>query len=159
DGGQSWKIGGIVGPQCNECQVVELRDGRLMLNMRSFRGNHRRLVALSKDEGQTFAEPVEESQLIEPVCQASLIRYPGERGDLLFSNPASTKREKLTVRLSPDDGRTWPHGRLLHEGPSAYSCLAVLPDGTIACLYECGERRAYERLTLARFTRDWLTAP
>jgi len=36
DCGQTWKIGGIVGDGVNECQVVELADGSLMLNMRNY---------------------------------------------------------------------------------------------------------------------------
>ena len=63
----------------------------------------------------------------------------------------------MTVRLSYDDGKTWPVSRLLHEGPSAYSALAVLQDGTIACLYERGEKRIYESIRLARFSLGWLT--
>ena len=59
----------------------------------------------------------------------------------------------MTVRLSPDDGKTWPAALVLHPGPAAYSCLAVLPDGTVACLYERGDRRPYETITLARFPR------
>jgi sialidase-1 len=157
DGGQTWRLGGVVGPQCDESQVVELQDGSLLLNMRSYRRGNRRLVAISKDGGQTFSQPVADRQLIEPICQASILAYPGERGAILFSNPASTKREKMTVRLSRDDAKTWPHACVLHDGPSAYSCLAVLPDGTIGCLYERGEKNAYETITLARFSLDWLT--
>lgn len=157
DAGKSWKLGGVVGPKCDEAQVVELRDGRVMLNIRSYRGNHRRLVALSKDGGLTFSELHEDAHLIEPVCQGSILRYPGAQGGILFSNPASTKRERMTVRLSRDEGCSWPLSRVLHDGPSAYSCLGVLPDGTIACLYERGERSAYETITLARFTIDEFT--
>jgi len=157
DGGKTWKLGGAVGPQCDESQVVELADGRLMLNIRSNRGNNLRLVALSKDGGETFSDPVEDTALIEPVCQASILRCPGEQGGILFSNPASKKREKMTVRLSRDEGKTWPAARVLHDGPSAYSCLAVLPDGTIACLYERGEKSPYETIACARLARGSLT--
>jgi Tol biopolymer transport system component len=157
DGGKTWKIGGVVGPDCNESQVVELTDGSLMLNVRSYRGNHRRLVAVSKDGGETFSRPEEDKALVEPVCQASILRYPGAAGDVLFSNPASTKRERMTVRLSTDQGKTWAHSGVLHAGPSAYSCLAALPDGTIACLYERGDKNPSETITLARFSREWLT--
>jgi sialidase-1 len=157
DSGKSWKLGGVVGPGCNESQVVELADGSLMLNMRSYQGNNRRLVAISKDNGLTFAKPVEDAALIEPVCQASLLRSPGAKGGLLFSNPASTKREKMTVRLSRDEGKTWRIAKVLHEGPAAYSCLAVLADGSIACLYERGQKHPYETITLARFSLPWLT--
>jgi sialidase-1 len=75
---------------------------------------------------------------------------------VLFSNPASTRREKITVRLSRDEGQTWMAARVLHSGPSAYSCLAVLPDNRIACLYERGEKRNYEKITFARFPLEWV---
>jgi sialidase-1 len=156
DGAKSWKLGGVVGPGCNECQAVELADGKVMLNMRSFQRNNRRLVAVSSDGGETFSKPVEDAALVEPVCQASILRYSGEKGGILFANPASTKREKMTVRLSTDEGKTWPHGRTLFDGPAAYSCLTVLPDGRIGCLYERGAKSPYEEIVLARFSRDWL---
>jgi sialidase-1 len=95
--------------------------------------------------------------LVEPVCQASILRLPGE-GGILFSNPASTKRERMTVRLSRDDAKTWPHARALHPGPAAYSCLTVLPGGAVGCLYECGEKNPYETITFAVFSREWLAA-
>lgn len=157
DSGATWKLGGVVGPNCNECQAVQVNDGRVMLNMRSYRANNRRLIAISKDGGETFSEPVEDAALIEPVCQASVLRYP--KGGLLFSNPASKKREKMTVRLSTDEGESWSAGKELHAGPAAYSCLAVLGGGQIGCLYECGEKGAYETITLARFSLEWLSKP
>jgi sialidase-1 len=156
DGGQTWKLGGVVGPDCNECQAVELNDGSVLLNIRTYRSNNRRLIAMSSDGGLTFSKPVEHEELIEPVCQASVLRLPGQDGGILFSNPASTKREKLTVRLSRDDGKTWPVSRELESGPAAYSCLAILPHGDIACLYECGRTNPYETITFARFSRQWL---
>jgi sialidase-1 len=157
DRGKTWKLGGVVGPNCNECQVVERADGSLLLNMRSYQANNRRMVAVSKDGGETWTKPAEDPALVEPVCQASLVRLPGKKARLLFSNPASTRREKMTVRLSDDGGKTWPVSRELHAGPAAYSCLAVLPDGTLACLYERGDKKPYETITLARFSLGWLT--
>jgi sialidase-1 len=157
DGGRSWTPGGVVGPNCNESHAVELADGSVMLNMRSYQANNRRLVAISKDGGETFSKPTEDPVLIEPVCQASILRLPG--GGIAFSNPASTKREKMTVRLSRDDGKTWPHANVLHAGPAAYSCLVALPGGGIGCLYECGDKNPYETITFARFDRAWVAPP
>ncbi len=152
DAGKSWKHGNAVGPNCNECQAVELADGKVMLNMRTYRGNNHRLVAISDDGGETFSKPVEDNELIEPVCQGSILRTPGEKGGILFSNPASLKREKLTVRLSRDEGKSWPTAKVLHAGPAAYSCLTILPSGEIGCLYERGNKQPYEEIAFARFT-------
>lgn len=156
DGGATWRLGGTAGPDANECQAVELADGAVMLNMRTYRGTNRRLVALSTDGGETFGETTEDPTLIDPVCQGSILRLPD--GALVFSNPASKKREKLTVRLSTDDGKTWPHAKELHSGPAAYSCLTVLPGGDVGCLYERGQKGPYETLTFATFPRAWLSA-
>lgn len=46
---------------------------------------------------------------------------------------------------------------MLHAGPAAYSCLTILPNGEIGCLYERGDKNAYETIAFARFTLDWLT--
>jgi sialidase-1 len=161
DSGISWQLGGVVGDGYNECQVAERADGSLLLNMRSYKKQNLRGIAVSEDAGKTWSAPVEDAALVEPVCQASLIALDAPSKDskrrILFANPASTQREQMTVRLSHDDGDTWPHQRLLHAGPSAYSALAQLPSGEILCLYERGEKGPYEMLTLARFNLDWIT--
>jgi len=157
DQGKTWKAGGTVGDAWNECQVAELSEGTLMLNMRNHdRAKKERGVAVSRDGGLTWSEAKPDPALVEPVCQASLIRT-GKR--LLFSNPASTKaRARMAVRASDDDGMTWPVEKVLHEGPAAYSCLVALPDGKIGCLYECGDKKPYERIVFTRFDPAWLTS-
>jgi sialidase-1 len=162
DHGQTWRVGGAARPQMNESQVVELADGKgtLLLNMRTTSKANRRAQSLSHDGGQTWTAPKYAPELVEPRCQASVLRYNwpagNEPGRILFSNPAGTRRTNLTVRVSQDDGKSWPEGRTLYEGPSAYSCLAVLPDESIGCLYECGRTNAYEKISFARFPLAWL---
>ncbi|MCX6622808.1 MAG: sialidase family protein [Acidobacteria bacterium] len=162
DHGKNWRRGG--GPEGNmdECQVVELLDGSLMLNMRSNRKLGRRAISISRDQGQTWSPAVDDPTLVEPVCQGSIIRYgvPGgsRKAPLLFSNPAREKpddRTHLTVRLSDDEGKTWRASRLVNEGSSAYSCLAVLPDGSIGCLYEGGSKNYMEQPKFARGPVCW----
>jgi sialidase-1 len=129
--------------------VAELGDGTLMLNMRSYHGKNRRAVALSHDRGATWSELHLDNALIEPVCQASLIRT--RKGLLVFSNPADTKRTQMTVRISRDEGKTWPIAKLVYAGPAAYSSLVELRGGRIGLLYERGEKNAYERITFLAF--------
>jgi len=157
DHGKTWTLGGTTpNHQVNECEVVELADSRLMLNMRNYdRSQKKRQRAFSNDGGITWQDQGFDDTLIEPICQASIQRYSplgeNKRNVILFSNPASTKRVNMTVRASFDDGKTWPLKRSLHSGPSAYSDLAVLADGTAACLYESGKQHPYEQIVFARF--------
>ena len=173
DHGKTWQVGGTLGPESCECQVAETANGGLIINAR----NHwwrtgkkperagKRIVARSSDGGQTWSKPTLDAALIEPTCHASLLRYswPGDGtpSRLLFANPAATPtaywggpRHRLTVRLSYDDGRTWPVSRLVEPGTAAYSALARLPDGKIGVLYESG---GYRHLTFAAFDLEWLT--
>jgi sialidase-1 len=158
DHGKSWSHGEPAGELTNESQAVELGNGTVMLNMRSYHGRNRRAVSTSADGGRTWSKPVLDEMLVEPVCQASIIRHrKGSRAMLVFSNPASTRRENMTVRLSEDDGRTWPVAKTLHSGAAAYSSLVSLPDGGVGCFYESGTMSPYERLTFARMSLEWLT--
>ena len=164
DLGETWKYSTSIRPKVNECQVVELADGKgtLLMDMRSYFGRSRRTFALSSDGGATWTEPKDNAELIEPVCQASMLRYTwpedGGKSRILFSNPADEKkRRNMTVRLSYDEGKTWPVKRVLHEQDAAYSSLTALPGGEIGCLYERGQTNASEKITFARFSLSWLS--
>ena len=175
DAGKTWQAGEIAVPGGGECNIAELSDGRVMLTARNSDPRDRRAVTFSPDGAGDWS-PVEfADELLEPGCMAGFTAYSGDSGYseplLLFSNPHTTKRphknrENLTIKVSDDDGRTWPIGRVLQPGPSAYSDLAVLPDGTVLCFYESGipsSPRRYKRpwqyscLVVARFGLDWLT--
>jgi sialidase-1 len=169
DHGRTWQLGGTVNDHTDECQVVELHDGRLMINMRNYWGTEggkkdlggKRAIAVSSDGGESWSEFWHDEALVEPICQASFVKLADDvfrQAPLLFSNPASTSgRVRLTVRRSDDQGKTWPVERVIHTGPSAYSCLSILPDRSIGLLYEGGEKQAYEKLIFARFTLPWLS--
>jgi sialidase-1 len=156
DHGKTWTLGGVVGDDVNECQAVELADGSIMINMRAYRRNTRcRAVSISKDGGLSWSAITDDFTLIEPVCQGSLVRFAGDatrKASVLFSNPASQqKREKMTLRISHDEGKTWPVAKLIYTGSSAYSCLAVLPDVSVGCLYE---RDNYGKITFVRVAME-----
>ena len=165
DHGKTWYIGGVIRPKVNECQLVELQNGTLMINMRNYdRSKTTRAIATSTDGGLTFSEVTHDPVLLEPICQASFLRYTlrprHDTNRVLFSNPAHGirgKRQDMTIRLSYDEGISWPLSKLLYPGPSAYSCMTVLPDDNIACLYEAGKKSPYEKIIFTSFTLDWLT--
>jgi sialidase-1 len=152
DHGTTWKTGGVVGPKMNECQAAELSDGSVVLNMRSYRGRGCRAVATSKDGGLTFGDIIDVPELPDPTCQASLIAH---QGNLVFANAADpTKRERMTVKLSPDDGKTWSAGKVIYQKSSAYSCLGALPDGRIGLLFE---RDNYSKISFGTMALQELT--
>ncbi len=159
DHGKTWKFGAPIQPRVNECQVVELFDGKgtLLMDMRSYAKRGCRAQAESTDGGATWGPMRDAPALVEPVCQASILRW--ERKGLkpsqvlLFSNPADAKkRVNMTVRASLDNGRTWPLSHVLAAGPAAYSCLVAIDAKTAGCLYETGEAKPYERIVFAWFS-------
>lgn len=169
DHGETWTLSdNVISPGANECQVVELSDGRLLLNarMQNSRTTGERGIASSSDGGATWTELSQHSGLADPVVQASLIRLEsdGTKDLLLFSNPnvplsvERGARVNLTVRVSRDSGATWSSGRTLHSGPAAYSCLVGLDGDEAGCLYEAGESSAYESIRFARFGLEWVSA-
>lgn len=190
DGGRTWRAGSIAvpnderTPSPSEAIATELPGGRVLLLTRTRAPGHRKVATISPDGAGGWSRPELVPDLLEPVCMSGLITLPDAAGrpsaNLVHSNPDHLgvagrqarpgdrrDRRNLTIKLSRDEGATWPVSRVLEPGPSAYSDLAVLPDGTILCFYERGRPGAlrpgsrredwpYARLTLARFNRTWL---
>jgi sialidase-1 len=162
DGGESWHYGETASEEsagfANEVQFVEWGNGDVMLNARNERGEKYRKTAVSNDAGETWSATHLDPTLIDPGCQASLLRYAelkANRGDIfLFSNPASqTERKNGTIRLSFDQGKSWPIAKVLYSGSFSYSCLTPLPSGFVGCLFE---RDGMKKISFARFSVDWV---
>lgn len=174
DHGKTWQAGDLCLPNegdfgdPNETTITELSDGRVMLVSRSVSKANRKLVTTSPDGAKGWTTPVFHDQLWEPICMAGIVAHPSKPGTLIYSNPHTLnlekdgtevpagrgKRENLSIKLSRDDGKTWPINKTLEPGKSAYSDLAVLPDGTVLCLYE----RA-DSIACARFNLEWINRP
>ena len=171
DHGKTWQAGEIAVPDegdfedPNETMLAECSDGRVLLVIRNEGKVSRKILTFSSDGATGWSKPRFHEELWEPICMASLLSIPDRPGMLVFSNPHSLardaqgreipggrgKRENLSLKISYDNGTTWPVNRTLEAGRSAYSDLAVLPDGTLLCFYE-----AENRLKLARISLDWL---
>ena len=164
DGGRSWRTSEPVQVGTGEGCLAELSDGRIYYNSRAYFLDGQRRVAWSYNGGVTFQDFSTDNGLSEPLqggCNASLICVPGNRSEemdlLLFCNPAAETRERLTVRVSRDGGRSWTGAsKCIYEGPSAYSSMTASPDGTIYILFENGTYSPYEKISLARCSLEWL---
>lgn len=169
DGGETWSRAAdwASGYAPMEFCIAALPGGRISVNQRSL-GPHRKVAWLGGPDAGVAVDMRPDPNLPEPVCHAALHAVPAAAPDascLIFANPAvenrlggyreETRRE-LTVRLSDDGGRTWPHARLIDEGRSGYADLGCLPGGTILCLYENGPEHYDDRISVARFSVDWL---
>ena len=181
DQGKTWKAGDIAVPctdewiNPNETVAVELNDGRVMLNVRNESKAQRRLVTISPDGATGWSKPKFDDALLEPICMAGLVRYDhGGKSLLLFSNPhnlaradgkaqpgTNRDRKNVSVKISSDEGQTWPVNKSVEPGWSAYSDIAVTRAGTILCFYGRSSKQNFagEALALARFNLEWLMAP
>ena len=162
DHGKSWTLSSPARDNTTECSVAELKDGSLMLNIRDNRNRkdksktNGRAVSVTDDMGKTWkVHSSDHGALPEPVCMASLISHDLKDGRrvLFFSNPNSKyKREKMTVRMSLDQGKTWPKSILLDQKGGAYSSLAMVDDRTLGILYESSVAdMVFQKIKLSEF--------
>jgi len=164
DHGETWHVGTPVGTGMDENKTVELSDGRVMLNSRDSAGSKYRKVAYSTDGGMTYGPVTIDTELPDPTNNGSIARaYPNapqgsaQAKVLLFSNAASqAARVNGTVRVSYDDGETWPVAKVFQPGGMAYSTLATLADGTVGLLYEPDGGGGGIRF--AKLDLDWILA-
>ena len=181
DHGRTWHGGELVPPMllnASETAAVQLADGRVMLLLRSEEPAYRHAVSFSADGATRWTTPVLHPDLYTPISFATAVRLtgsdgPGGRTRLLFVHPDSHEkrevitwwggrpRENETIRLSYDEGKTWPLAKSIEPGRAGYADIAVGKDGMIYCLYERGYvdgNQLNERyFTCARFNLEWLT--
>ena len=171
DRGHTWQASRPAYTNTTESMAVQLGDGSIMLNMRhnenrnNTTGGNGRAVAITNDLGETWTEhPTSRNTLIEPTCMASIHRHEytlegQKKSILLFSNPASkTSRDHMTIKVSFDEGMTWPEKNwlLLDELRSAgYSCLTSIDENNIGILYEGSQSMmTFERISLSELLHE-----
>jgi|EP01046_Picozoa_sp_COSAG06_P049724 hypothetical protein len=70
-------------------------------------------------------------------CKGGVTRWEGGRA-LVFANAGTCHgRVDTTVRLSLDNGKTWPHSQLL-DAEGGYTTPAMLNGSEIGVVYEKG---------------------
>jgi sialidase-1 len=147
DDGKSWKLGELVdipqGPRgADEPGVLELRDGRLLMMIRSDLGHIFRSYSSDAGLHWSAAEP---TNLDSPTAPSTIVRIP-KTGDLLliWNNHKQgvthmQDRFPLTSAVSNDEGQTWTHIQNVDDRPGfTYAYTSVTfprPDRAILTYY------------------------
>ncbi|MCD6339249.1 MAG: exo-alpha-sialidase [Verrucomicrobia bacterium] len=160
DHGRTWRRGrqaaGIQGG--NENQLVELANGRILMDIRQSREPRRWLIE-SADGGQSWGPPRPGLPVTPVMCAIerwTLQARGDDRNRLAWTGPKGPKRRRLAIRVSYDEGRAFPRERIISHQYAAYSDLTILPDGSVGVLWERGVERGYQFITFTRLTRAWV---
>ncbi len=164
DHGRTWQRGQLAPEtgKSNENQLVELADGRLMMEYRCEDINQR-YTLISDDGGRTWSQP-RPGQKVTPVACAvhrySLKSAGADANRLLWTGPKGPDRHNLVLRISYDEGQTFATELELARGVAAYSDITILNDGSAGVLWERGDgERGYRYLTFTRVTKEFLLRP
>lgn len=172
--GVSWQRSKTIleGPESSvsglqEPGVVELKDGRLMMWMRTDQGCQ--YQSHSTDGGETWS-PAIPSNIISPLSPASIKRIP-QTGDLLLiwndhqniDERRRGRRTPLCTAISDDDGLTWKHRNVLEDknldGYYCYTAIEFIEDSVILA-YCAGDQGVdfggLDQTNIARLNIDWL---
>ena len=149
-----------------ESVLVEGSDGAVHVWARNQHPSGRVAHAVSRDGGATWGEVDHDAQLIEIFSQPNAIAVTGandaagaaepDSRSIVFANASQMLpfRGCGVMRLSHDDGATWPHNRVVNPRHYVYQCMAQLPSGDIALLWE----REWQGLFLTTVPLAWLTS-
>lgn len=153
DHGETWTIGEDIDVYTTEDVVVQLKDGRVLINIRLLDyanpGIGCRFMAVSTDDGVSFGEYRYVKEQPDPGCQGSMLAViRDDKEYVLVTNAATTEgRKRMMIHESADGGDTWAEACLLTDDPAAYSDLTETAEGKIGVLYETGKEWPYETIT------------
>ncbi len=166
DHGKTWHIGkkSEAGKGINEVSIAETDEGGLIVISRAWPPHlSERRIAYSEDGGRTWGPITAHPELPSPNCQNGLVRYSfaddsslGGKSRLIFSSPASSNRTNGIIKMSYDNGKTWPVEKLLIPGPFAYSTLVPVKPGVMGILYEVNGN-PLTTINFSTFSIRWLT--
>lgn len=151
DHGQTWKYQ-LLASGTSEGTIIEKTNGGLIRNDRPVRAqwelSKTRRVATGTISN--FSNWISDGTLPDPANQASILRFTWNRNRILFLNSASTTtRGRMLVRLSYDEGKTWPIDKRVYDslteqqaqgqGKGGYSSMVKTKDSEIGALIEINE--------------------
>lgn len=147
DHGATWQRSANAVTNGGEVQVVELPGGELLASMRDngFSWSGVRTFARSTNGGVTWGAPYTDTTkpptLPDPQCQGNIYRLTSTNDSntsrLIHANAAHpSARVNLTLRISYDEGATWPVSNQVYAAGSAYSAVTKLASGDVGVLFE-----------------------
>lgn len=139
DNGHTWQVSDRAYMGGDEAKLMELKDGRVLISVRQSgaRGyNH------SSDGGQTWGNQGRWVCMTTNACNGDMLRINDTI--LLHSIPNSMQREDVSIFVSYDEGATWQDPVLLFDGPSVYSSLTLLKNGSVGVFLEKNPNGACE---------------
>lgn len=164
DHGATWQRGAAI-TNGGEIQVAETPGGGLIASMRDngFSWSGVRTFARSSDGGLTWSAPytntINPPSIPDPQCQGNVYRLTttndSNASRLVHANASHpSSRVNLTVRLSYDEGTTWPVSYQVYAGGAAYSSVTRLATGELGLLFEKDPygNLAYARLSVSQIT-------
>ena len=162
DHGASWQVSEPAVQGSDEVSVIELGDGRVLMNIRShgeldpgLDPDYRNFM-YSDDGGETWTGLETIRDLPWESGHGSITRMETSDQDRLFAfHPVVVKRRDLTCFVSYDEGKTWPFKRVLYEA-GGYSSVIVMDNYDIALSHNHGHRGEHG-IDFARFNLSWLT--
>lgn len=157
DNGHSWQVSNRAYSGGDEAKLMELVDGSILISTRQ---NGARGHNISTDGGVNWGTQGHWNEMTTNACNGEMLRlYATDRGDsinmLLHSIPNSMQRRDVSLFVSYDEGQSWQDPVLLVEGPSVYSSMTLLNDGTIGVLVEKNPSGACE-IWYQNFSPAWL---
>lgn len=157
DEGATWKwLGGTTVPEnlrnFSEATIAQRKDGSLFMVIRTSAGL---CESTSADGGKTWAaaRPMPGFEK-GPATRACMLKLASGAFILVYHDAPPNKngsfgRARMTVWLSDDEGRTWPHKFLLDERARvSYPDALQAPDGRIFITYDLGRYTAGEKSIL-----------
>lgn len=152
DNGYTWQRSTMAYSLGDEAKLMELTDGTVLLSVRR---NGARGCNRSADGGASWGVQGVWQEMQTNACNGEMLRV--DDTTLLHSIPNSMRREDVSVFESNDEGQSWHSPVRLVSGPSVYSSMTLLKDGTIGCYVEVGPDTNCA-LWYYRFNRAWLEA-
>jgi Neuraminidase (sialidase) len=156
DGGKTWRRSTDVfkgyAPDgrrivVQEPGVIALKDGRLMMYMRTNAGSQ--YFCYSEDAGETWSRPTP-SSLASPLSPASIKRIDSTNDLLCVWNDHSGihpyitgRRTPLCFAISKDEGKTWSTSSVIEANPDGWYCytsITLVKDGVLLA-YCAGDRQ------------------